>query len=84
MVTDFTCGRIVTKYYDLMGHTGFVLVRGVENMSSGGDSGGPWFYDQYNEAWGIHTDDGREDPNDAVFMPVSYISASGLAVLTEP
>jgi hypothetical protein len=46
-ITGFTCGRIITKYYDMMGHPGFVLVRGVDNLSSKGDSGGPWFYDQY-------------------------------------
>lgn len=85
VITDFTCGSIVTKYYNLVGHPGYVLVRSPgSNLSEKGDSGGPWFYDQYNEAWGIHSDDGREDPNDAVFMPVSYISASNLSVLTTP
>jgi len=82
--TGYTCGNIVTKQYDLLGHPGFVLVRDINgvDLSRGGDSGGPWYYDSYNEAWGIHTDNGRENPNDAVFMPIEYISASGLAVLT--
>lgn len=85
VITDFTCGRILTKYYNLVGHPGYVLVRSPgSNLSEKGDSGGPWFYDQYNEAWGIHSDDGREDSNDAVFMPVSYISVSNLSVLTTP
>jgi hypothetical protein len=82
--TGFTCGDIVTKYYDLLGHSGFVQVHDYNNsdLSSGGDSGGPWYYDAYNEAWGIHTDNARENPNDAVFMPIDYISNSRLTTLT--
>jgi len=54
------------------------------NLSSGGDSGGPWYHGSYNEAWGIHTDDAFDNPNDAIFMPVDRITSASIAILTSP
>lgn len=83
--TGFTCGYIVSTNYDALGAGGFIRVSDDGyNVSSGGDSGGPWFYDAYNEAWGIHTDDAFEDPNDAIFMPVDRITSAGIDILRSP
>lgn len=85
--TGYTCGNIVSKTYNAFGHAGFVQVHDPDNfnLSDGGDSGAPWYYDAYDEAWGSHSDSADAvNPNDAIFMPISYISASGLAVLTTP
>ena len=84
-VTGFTCGNIASLDYNSLGAGGFVRVNGGgTDLSSGGDSGGPWYYDAYGEAWGIHQDSAFDNSLDAVFMPVSRISASSLAVLTAP
>jgi hypothetical protein len=85
--SGYTCGQIVSKTYNAFGHPGFVQVHDPDNfdLSSGGDSGGPWYYDTYDEAWGSHSDSADAvNANDAIFMPMSYISASSLAVLTTP
>lgn len=84
--TDWTCGGIVNLHYDLLGSPGFVQVHHPDNFntSEGGDSGAPWYNNYYQEAWGSHSDHARENYNDAVFMPISYISATGHAVLTSP
>lgn len=85
--TGYTCGQIASKSYNLLGSSGFVQVHdpGNRNMSAGGDSGGP-YYDEYTyptTAWGSHSDSARSgNANDAVFMQITYISASKLAVLT--
>ncbi|WP_217896590.1 S1 family peptidase, partial [Sphingobium sp. Z007] len=85
-ITGYTCGTVTSKNYNFIGASGFVVVRGVngENMSDPGDSGGPWYNDEYAEAWGSHSDSSRDNGNDGVFMPISNISASNLAVLTTP
>lgn len=82
--TGYSCGKIYDLHYNLLGAPGFVRVRGTYNLSEGGDSGGPWYEPYWKEAWGTHSDHAREDLNDAVFMPVSYMSATGHAVLTTP
>jgi hypothetical protein len=85
--TGYTCGQIVSKTYNAYGNAGFVQVHDPDNLnlSDGGDSGAPWYYDTYEEAWGSHSDSADAvNANDAIFMPMSYISASGLAVLTTP
>lgn len=85
--TGYTCGQIVSKTYNAFGHAGFVQVHAPDNLnlSDGGDSGAPWYYDVYEEAWGSHSDSADAvNPNDAIYMPMSYISASGHAVLTTP
>jgi hypothetical protein len=85
--TQYTCGQIVSKVYNAFGHPGFVQVHNPDNLnlSSEGDSGAPWYYDVYEEAWGSHSDSADAvNPNDAIYMPMSYISVSGHAVLTTP
>lgn len=86
VATNFTCGEIVSKSYNALGHPGFVKVQDINNynLSDPGDSGGPWFYDVYNEAWGSHSDSTFEDPNAAFFMPIDYIANTGHSVLTSP
>lgn len=86
--TGRTCGNIISKNYGPVGTPNyFVTVEDPNgyNMSSSGDSGGP-YYDDYNyQAYGIHNDSAKfRDPYDAAFMPVSYISASSLQVLIQP
>jgi hypothetical protein len=55
------------------------------NMSSQGDSGGPYYDDYNDQAYGIHHDSAKYvNPLHAAFMPVSYISASSLQVLIQP
>lgn len=85
-VTGFTCGEIVTKTYNAFGHAGFVKVQDTanSNLSDPGDSGAPWYYDAYNEAWGSHSDSAFDNPNAAIFMPVSYLSNTGHSILTSP
>lgn len=84
-VTGFTCGTISSLNYNSLGSGGFVRVDGGGvDLSSPGDSGGPWYYDAYGEAWGIHQNSAADNDLDAVFMPVSRISASSLAILTTP
>ena len=84
-VTGFTCGNITSLNYNSLGAGGFVRVDGGGvDLSSPGDSGGPWYYDAYGEAWGIHQTHPTDNDLDAVFMSVSRLSASSLAVLTAP
>lgn len=86
--TGYLCGHIESKDYKPTGSpNAFVRVRHPDNlnMSSQGDSGGP-YYDDYNyQAYGIHHDSAKYvDPLQAAFMPVSYISTSSLQVLIQP
>ncbi len=53
---------------------------GATDLSRGGDSGGPWFVE--NLAYGTHLGSISADPNDAVYMPINYISSLGVSVLT--
>jgi hypothetical protein len=85
--TGYTCGQIASKTYNAYGHAGFVQVHNPDNLnlSDAGDSGAPWYYDVYEEAWGSHSDSADAvNANDAIYMPMSYISAWGHAVLTTP
>lgn len=84
--TGWTCGGISNLSYNAMGAPGFVEVHHPDNLnlSNGGDSGAPWYEGYYQEAWGIHSDSSNINANDAFFMPVSYMSATGHAVLTSP
>jgi hypothetical protein len=86
--TDYICGNIESKDYKPVGSpNAFVRVRHPDNfnMSAQGDSGGPYYDDYTNQAYGIHHDSAKfVDPLQAAFMPVSYISASGLQVLIQP
>lgn len=83
--TGWRSGRIVNRNYNFLGAGGFVEVAHPQgqNMSSGGDSGGPYYTNA--QAFGIHVDSARlTNPNNAVFMPVSRISVSSLSVVTTP
>jgi hypothetical protein len=85
--TAYTCGEIASLNYNLLGAGGFVQVHDPAgtNLSSPGDSGAPWYEEYYQEAWGSHSDSASAvDPDDAVFMPMSRISATSHAVLTTP
>lgn len=83
-----TCGKIYSTSYDQLSDGGkFVQVRSETgaDLSSGGDSGAPWFSETYKEAWGVHSNDGRyPDERDAIFMPIKRISDAGLEVLVVP
>jgi hypothetical protein len=83
--TLLTCGYVLSTDYSGLGAGGFIRVhKAGANMSSGGDSGAPWYVSTYSEAWGIHSDDVFEDANDAFFMPASRFAAAGFQVLTQP
>ena len=74
-ITHYTCGYIKDKNYRPSGHSAtFILVdntAGYNDLSSGGDSGGPWFH--FNDAYGTHFGAPADDPNDAVYMAVNFI-----------
>jgi hypothetical protein len=78
--SGFTCGFISDKNYYPGGDMDNTLIRvhqdGV-NLSSGGDSGGPWF--RTNTAYGLHV---GEIGDDAYYMAINYIEVLGLRVLT--
>jgi hypothetical protein len=84
--TGWTCGGIISLTYNALGAPGFVEVHHPDNfnLSSAGDSGAPWYEAYWQEAWGSHSDSSNINPNDAFFMPMSYISVTGHAVLTSP
>ncbi len=82
MTTGRTCGDIQSKnnslWYVTNSASTFIRVAGGNtNLSSGGDSGGPWFVE--TTAYGIHS---GGLGNDAFYMPINYISTIGAAVLT--
>lgn len=82
-----TCGNIYSTSVDMLGEGGqFVQVRSSTgaNLSSDGDSGAPWFNETFQEGWGVHSDEGPNAPNDAVFMPLVRIRDVGLELLTIP
>lgn len=77
--TGRSCGFIDTKHFDPGAGFEGTFVRVNDSNNGPGDSGGPW-YDE-DIALGIHkarvTSDG-----DAVYMPINYISALNVSVLT--
>lgn len=82
--TGRTCGIIEHKTYAPHWVTSaastFIYVDGDQvntNLSEGGDSGSPWFVEDY--AYGIHSGGGG---NDSIYMPINYISSLGVSVLT--
>ena len=81
--SGYTCGYIIDKNYmpttlDASWSPTFIRVhRDGIDLSSGGDSGGPWF--RSGAAYGIHKS-GIGD--DAVYMAINYISYLGLTVFT--
>lgn len=83
--TGFGCGYIINKNHkpscDADGYcytSTFIRVhRDGVNLSSGGDSGGPWF--SGNTAYGVMRGSLGDD---ATYMAVNYVSFLGLTVLT--
>ncbi len=91
--THYTCGYIETKNYrpdetDDFPHPAPNFIRvnntaGYDNLSSPGDSGGPWFFS--NDAYGTHVGSPAGDSDDAYYMAVNYISRGiHVDVLTSP
>lgn len=42
----------------------------------------PWFVT--NTAWGSHCGSPGDDPNDAYYMAINYVSGIGVSVMTSP
>lgn len=87
MTTGYTCGYIESKSYKPSYVTSaastFVRVDGrTVNLSEGGDSGGPWFVETL--AYGVHSGTPGGDGNDALYMPIDYISSLFVTVLSTP
>jgi len=87
--THYTCGYISDKNLcpSSVPNCGATFIRvdntaGYNDLSSGGDSGGPWFLT--NTAYGTHVGSPADDPNDAVYMAVNYIGGLGVSVMTSP
>ena len=81
VTTGITCGTITNGNATHDGVAGWIEVGNSKqaNLSSGGDSGGPWFLYPGTSSnitgVGIHTAGNREDyPTDfAIYMPIDYI-----------
>ncbi len=86
MTSHYTCGYISSKSFEYQGQATYIRVdntAGYNDLSSGGDSGGPWFLN--NNAYGSHVGEPTVDPNDAVYMAVNYLeSGLGVSVMTSP
>ena len=86
MTSHYTCGYISSKNFMHQGQATYIRVdntAGYDDLSSGGDSGGPWFL--CNTAYGTHVGSPGDDPNDAVYMAVNYVeSGLGVSVMTSP
>ncbi|MEM9292108.1 MAG: S1 family peptidase [Acidobacteriota bacterium] len=83
--TGATCGFIVSKSlcpnYVPNGKSTFIVVNGSIDLSSDGDSGGPWYVG--NSAYGIHSG-GYPNDNRAIYMAVDYMTSQGYSVLRYP
>lgn len=87
--THYTCGYISSKTYapSYVPSVSATFIRvnntaGYPDLSSGGDSGGPWFLN--NVAYGTHSGSPGSDPNDAIYMAINYVSGLGVTVLLVP
>jgi len=91
VITGYTCGHISSK--NVLGNVGFpfyfTFIRvdntaGYTNLSSGGDSGSPWFLT--NTAYGIHhgAPQAPDDENDAIYMAINYVDGLGVSVVLNP
>lgn len=84
MTTGRTCGTISSKSIDLGANHNATFIRVNNNpswnLSEPGDSGGPWFTEDY--AYGTHFGAPGDDPNDSIYMAINYISSLGVSVLT--
>ena len=89
--TGLTCGDLVSKWFQPDGHHAtFMRIHNPDedDLSAGGDSGGPWFVD--NEAYGTHRsstphidDYGPTAIDDAIYMAVNYFANLDIDVLTD-
>ena len=82
--TKRTCGNIASKHHQPQSpYGGNVWIRvhknGV-NLSSGGDSGAPWY--RGNAAYGIHHGSAGAGGRDAIYMAINYIDYLDLNVIT--
>lgn len=89
MTTGYTCGYISAKNIcpSWVPSCAATYIRvnntaGYGDLSSGGDSGGPWFLN--NTAYGSHGGAPGDDPNDAIYMAVNYIGGLSVSVMTAP
>ncbi|NJD51578.1 MAG: hypothetical protein FIB07_01790 [Candidatus Methanoperedens sp.] len=88
--TAYTCGYISSKDFNpqTQQNNAATFIRvdntgGYNDLSSEGDSGGPWFIG--NTAYGTHKGAPTDDPNDAIYMAVDYLEAGlGVSVMTSP
>ncbi len=85
--TPYRCGKIKAKnvcpsFVQSCSST-FIRVEPILGqptpLSAGGDSGGPWFVENF--AYGIHTGGFSNSP-DKFYMAINYASALGVTVLT--
>ncbi len=86
--TGLTCGYIISKNVlpTLPPNATATYIRvhrdGV-NLSSGGDSGGPWYVG--GTAYGVHSSaPGAPDDYDAIYMAVNYFALKNLSVMIAP
>lgn len=86
--SGYTCGYISSKSFSSIAPNNtptFIRVNntaGYPNLSSGGDSGGPWF--NGNTAYGIHHGEPGDDQGDAIYMAINYINDLGVSVVVAP
>jgi hypothetical protein len=84
--TEFTAGHISSKTYQPAGLSAtFIRVDndgGYDDLSQGGDSGGPWFNN--HTAYGSHCGSVAGDMDDAYYMAIDYVSILGVSVMTSP
>ncbi|NJC98086.1 MAG: hypothetical protein FIB03_17420 [Anaerolineae bacterium] len=87
VVTGYTCGYISSKNVqgdvNIPAYFTFIRVNntaGYSDLSSPGDSGGPWF--NGTVAYGIHHGHALDDPNDAIYMAINYVEGLGVSVVT--
>ncbi len=93
ITTGYGCGYIVTTEFlknsfrtcpDCTGEATWIHVhRDGVDLSSGGDSGGPWFVG--STAYGVMSarldfDDNDSTPDDAIYMAINYVSSSNLGI----
>ncbi len=88
--TAYTCGYISSKDFNpqTQENNAATFIRvdntaGYNDLSSAGDSGGPWFL--LGNAYGTHKGAPGDDPNDAIYMAVDYVeSGLGVSIMTSP
>jgi hypothetical protein len=87
--TGYTCGTIVnTSFrpnYVPSAEATFIQVTDDQDLSGGGDSGGPWYAS--NTALGIHSGETcfLFSCNDAVYVATNYIESQlGVTIMTAP